>query len=444
MSLKDSVAVYCGKLVSFISRTFRLGAGATWPGEVSLMISPNILEVLSTRFSKGIILVVGTNGKTTTTSMIAKILAQERLTVVYNVSGANLLNGIVSAIVTKSGTSFDYGLFEVDENSLPIVMRYVNPRSVIVLNLFRDQLDRYGEVDVIAEKWHKTLRMLRPDASLILNADDPLVASFGKNQDARVSYFGLSEQFKQDRAVDHATDSIFCQFCGGRLAYTSYYFSHLGDWYCTVCGEKRPDVTLSSWDSPLPGLYNTYNTLAAVLAARELGIPDDRITSALAGFTPAFGRQEEFEVVSASSSKAGIPKVTKKIKLFLSKNPAGFNASLRATLDLNPEAVLIALNDRIPDGRDVSWIWDVDFEMIPDGVGIVVSGDRVYDMALRIRYTHTADIAGDTDRVTVEPDLKAAVRQGLGKIKSGGTLYVLATYSAMLDVRKIITGRKIL
>ncbi len=425
MSIRDRIAIMAGKAVSWISTTLQLGAGATWPGEIALTISPSLLSSLSRSFTKGILLVVGTNGKTTTSSMISTILTKQGYTVIHNTSGANLLNGVVSSCVIHYGVQYDYGVFEVDENSLPHVLRFVTPKTIVILNLFRDQLDRYGEVDVIAEKWQRSLKKLPPESTVILNADDPLVASFGKKTDARVVYFGLSEQFRQDRNVDHATDSIFCQYCGGRLAYSSYYFSHLGDWYCTVCGDKRPQVSISSWNSPLPGLYNTYNTLAAVLTARELRIPDAEIRSSLVGFRPAFGRQEEFDVNG------------KKIKLFLSKNPAGFTASLRAVLDMKPKTILLALNDRIPDGRDVSWIWDIEVELIPAKTTIVVSGDRVYDMALRVQYA-------DKKHLLVQSDLKKALDEGLLHTKQGETLYVLATYSAMLDIRKILTGRKIL
>jgi UDP-N-acetylmuramyl tripeptide synthase len=313
----------------------------------------------------------------------------------------------VSSCLIHYGKQFDYGVFEVDENSLPHITRYITPKMVVILNLFRDQLDRYGEVDVIAQKWQKVLKTIPSESTIILNADDPLVASFGKKVDARVLYFGLSEKYKQDRVVDHATDSIFCQYCGGRLAYTSYFFSHLGDWYCTICGDKRPDVALSSWNSPLPGLYNTYNTLAAVLVGRELGIADPQIESSLIEFRPAFGRQEEFDIDG------------KRIKLFLSKNPAGFTASLRAVLDMKPKAIMVALNDRIPDGRDVSWVWDVDFEMIGPKTSVVVTGDRVYDIALRMHYA-------DLKHLSVESDTKKAIDSGVLQIKHGETLYVLA------------------
>lgn len=425
MGIRESIAIYAGKAVSWLSTTLRMGAGATWPGEIALSISPALLRSLSGMFTKGVILVVGTNGKTTTSSMISTILTKQEHSLVHNTSGANLLNGVVSSCVLQFGETYEYGVFEVDENSLPHVMRFITPKIVVVLNLFRDQLDRYGEVDVIAQKWHKALKPLPFESTVLLNADDPLVASFGKKLDARVLYFGLSEKFKQDRVIDHATDSIFCQYCGGRLAYSSYFFSHLGDWFCTVCGDKRPEVALSSWNSPLPGLYNTYNTLAAVLVGRELGIADPQIESSLVGFRPAFGRQEEFDIDG------------KCIKLFLSKNPAGFTASLRAVLDMKPKAIMVALNDRIPDGRDVSWIWDVDFELIGNKTSVVVTGDRVYDLALRIQYA-------EKKNMTVESDIKKAIEKGLLQLKHGETLYILATYSAMLDIRKILIGRKIL
>jgi UDP-N-acetylmuramyl tripeptide synthase len=435
MSPKDSLAVSIGKSVSRVSTLMGIGAGATWPGEIALKISPSLLSPLTKQLRHGVILVVGTNGKTTTSLMLKTILHYEKLRVVYNASGANLLNGLVSACMKYASWGgvlrADWGVFEVDENSLPIVLRYVKPKMIVVLNLFRDQLDRYGEVDVIAEKWQKALGALTSETTLVLNADDPLVASMGKKTHARVSYFGLTQKAEQATSLEHATDSIFCLFCGARLLYHAYYFSHLGDWYCSVCGEKRPELNLSAWESPLPGLYNKYNTLAAALAAQTMGIHSKHIKESLQGFAPAFGRQEE-RVVNG-----------KTVKLFLSKNPAGYNASLRAVLDMKPRVMLLSLNDRIPDGRDVSWIWDVDFEMIPGTVQVIVTGDRVYDMALRMHYTQNS-LKNKSKKMIAEPDVKKSLMTALDLCKKGETLYVLATYSAMLDIRKIVTGRKIL
>jgi UDP-N-acetylmuramyl tripeptide synthase len=436
MTLRDKLAVFLGKLISRCSMTFGMGAGATWPGEVALAISPNILTPLASQFRRGVILVAGTNGKTTTSLMIKTIVRFERQNVVLNGSGANLVNGIVSACIKASSRagriSSDWGIFEVDENSLPIVLRYVKPKYIILLNLFRDQLDRYGEVDVIAEKWKNALSHLTSETTLILNADDPLIASFGKQVKAGVAYFGLTQPGNQSSGFEHATDSIFCLFCGARLSYHANYFSHLGDWFCPVCGEKRPPLTLSSWESPIPGLYNKYNTLASALTAQRLGIHNSHIREALKAFAPAFGRQEECVVHG------------KKVKLFLSKNPTGFNASIRAVLTMKPKIILLALNDRIPDGRDVSWIWDVDFEMIPAATRVVITGDRAWDMAIRMRYTREQKAKSKEQKLLVEPSVKRAIEKSIQLARSQDTVYVLSTYSAMLEIRRVITGRKIL
>ena len=464
MRLQNVLPIVIGKIVSSASKLFHLGAGATWPGEIALRLSPNIFAEFASQLRKGIILVAGTNGKTTTSLMITQVLEKQGLTVVHNASGANLLNGIVSACIQKAAWSgklrVDYGVFEVDENSLPQIIFYVNnshsrepfeaqdrrgnPENdktgspigsgmtrqivLVLLNLFRDQLDRYGELDVIAEKWKKAL--LRLDTGnqtikpyqLIANADDPLIVHLASSAsraglEARVTYFGLNDASQFQKKMEHATDSTFCPACGARLIYEGYYYSHIGVWKCEKCKAKRPTLDVSDWDYPLPGLYNRYNTLAAVTTSQALGIKKETIKKALLSFKPAFGRQEELVVNG------------KRVKLFLSKNPAGFNESLRTVIQLGAKQILFVLNDRIPDGRDVSWIWDVDFEMIPGNISVAVSGDRVYDLALRLKYAGiTANICENLENAF---DTKE-------------TLYVLPTYSAMLDVRKILTGKKIL
>ncbi len=468
------LAIWIGKLISVISQRIGFGAGATWPGEVALAIAPEILSNFAAKFKHGVILVAGTNGKTTTSLMIKKILAQQGLSTVHNNSGANLLNGVVSACIQKASwtgsINADWGIFEVDENSLPAVISNIQfPRSlprrqasnnpieekkkfiIVLLNLFRDQLDRYGEVDVIAEKWGMALKKIDEHATVILNADDPLVAYLGKDLKSTI-YFGIEDRKQFLNVQEHATDSTFCRECGARLIYDGIYFSHLGVWKCTKCGNQRPKSDISVWRSPLPGLYNLYNTLAAVGTTQSIGIKKSVIEAALVNFKPAFGRQEEFVMSN------------KKIKLFLSKNPAGFNASLRTVLEQKPKALLYVLNDRIPDGKDVSWIWDVDFETIPEKTSIFVSGDRVYDMGLRIKYSKNSPISNypiiqlsnknrkskiqntkyQIQNTIIEPNLSKAIQKGLEEIEKGETLYILATYSAMLEVRKILTGKKIL
>jgi len=486
--MKYVLAICICRLLYILSQFLNFGAGGTWPGEVALTLNPNILQDLVKHIKKGIIVVAGTNGKTTTSLMIVKILEQHGYSVVHNSSGANLLNGVVSACIQKANwfgkLKADWGVFEVDENSLPIVISqlssrlsethggiYHKPKSgvkdsstappaggfarndkaliLVLLNLFRDQLDRYGEVDVIAEKWGRALKAIsaQPSAftqelntTYILNADDPLIAHLGTRVIASsspprndgVAYFGIEDRTQFLRTREHATDSTFCLNCGHRLNYSGIYFSHLGIWKCDNCGAKRPQPQVSEVKIGLPGLYNEYNALAALSVAKSLNLDDQTTHDTLQNFQPAFGRQEEFTIGQ------------KKVKLFLAKNPAGFNASLRTVLELKPKALLLVLNDRIPDGRDVSWIWDVDFEMIPENVQVIVSGDRTYDMALRIKYSQKTWNTELNDQLRIEPNLAQAVETGLKSIKTGETLYVLPTYSAMLEVRKIVGGRKIL
>lgn len=438
-------AICIGRLISCISRIFRIGAGATWPGEVALRISPNILRRLSSQLRRGIIVVAGTNGKTTTTLMIKKILESHGDTVIHNESGANLLNGIVSALVTNIGKK-DWGVFEVDENSLPIVLRFIRPRTIIFMNLFRDQLDRYGEVDAIAEKWKRMLGEIGPTTRIVANADDPMIAFVTEEVKERTTYIGLEEASLYLPVMQHATDTIYCPKCGNRLTFGGVYFSHLGKWACGRCGFVHPDVLIRAKDyqSPVEGVYNIYNTLAAAATAESIGIPQDAIIRGLATFTPAFGRMESLQYEG------------KMVRILLSKNPTGFNESIRTVLSSDKKGpMLLLLNDRIPDGTDISWIWDVDFELLHDlPHPIFISGDRAYDMGVRMEYALRDDghidkkqqqgTDDDEKKMAVEQDLQDAVQRAVRVTGDAETLWILATYSAMLDVRKILTGKKIL
>ena len=432
--MKKLVLIWLGKIIALASQILNLGAGSTWPGHVALWLEPQVFPLLLNQVKKGIIFIAGTNGKTTTAKMVRTIL--ESSNIIHNESGANLLNGMVSAVIQKSDwlgkIRADWAIFEVDEATLPLALTEVTPKAVVLLNLFRDQLDRYGEVDAIAEKWRKALVKLPKETAIILNADDPHIALLGKNLTAKVSYFGLSDPKLFLEKMEHAVDTIFCPNCGQKLKFEGCYFSHLGIWSCPECGQKRPSLDLSSWDYSLPGVYNYYNTLAAVLVAKVVGVKEKDIRKRLADFQPAFGRQEEFKTD------------TKKIRVLLSKNPTGFNESIK-TLKYFPgrkKVILLLLNDRIPDGRDVSWIWDVDFEMILEGTKIIVSGDRAYDMGLRIKYAF--QMKNDNVKLKIFENLKEAIFSGLKEISAGETLYILPTYSAMLEIRKILGGRKIL
>lgn len=399
----------------------------TWAGEIALKIDPKILSKLIPENSK-VILIAGTNGKTTTAKLLTTVLTNAGKKVVGNASGANLLNGIVGTLIQKS--EGDCYIFEVDENNLIGVIREMGEMreiTVVLLNLFRDQLDRYGEVDKIAKDWEK-LRELRGVGDLVINGDDPQLAAIGEKLKKKVFFFGLGDRKYFLKEKQHATDSIFCPECGTRLTYSGYYLSHLGEYQCEKCGFGHPknDGSLRFLRSlkklKLEGVYNFYNVLAVVQTARLLKIGLEKISAGLDKFEPAFGRME---------------KIGNTI-ILLSKNPAGFNESLRTVVNSNKKGpLLLVLNDRIPDGKDVSWIWDVDFETLQNYPGkIIVAGDRAYDLGLRLKY------AG-VPKTQINTNLRGALREVLRGIK-GDKGWILATYSAMLEVRKILTGKKIL
>lgn len=436
--------IFLGKLFSLISKTLNLGHGSTWPGHIALSLNKNFIKDIFKNSKTKIILIAGTNGKTTTSLMIKKILEENGNSVFQNESGANLLNGIASSILSYSTLSgnlnYDYAIFEVDENSLPLILQELTPYCLLLLNLFRDQLDRYGEVNSIAKKWSSSIQQLnnlpagrQVRTILILNADDPQIAYLGNTRKENTFYFGLTDKKLGQTTYQHASDSTYCPKCGTKLTYSTVYYSHVGEWSCQKCKLTRPKLNLS--DSPifpLPGIYNKYNTIAAVLVAQLNTVSNLTIKQSLTTFKPAFGRQELIELNN------------KKVQIFLSKNPTSFNESLRTITELNAKHILFVLNDRIPDGRDVSWIWDVDFEEYVDKFQtITVTGDRCFDMGLRIKYSNP-QLPITNYQLRINPNLKNAIKAAFKKISESETLYILPTYSAMLKVRKILTGKKIL
>lgn len=431
------IACLFGLCLSYASRLFRYGAGATWPGEVALFIYPQILPLLIKRIKCGVILVAGTNGKTTTASMIKNILRHSGYSVVSNSSGANLLNGIVSSFFVQWKKN-DWGVFEVDENALSKVLPSIHPQILILLNLFRDQLDRYGEVDTIARSWKSSLQTLDEATTIIANGDDPTIVAITENMRSRVLYIGLEDPHYYLSVMQHATDAIYCPKCGTRLTFGGVYFSHLGKWACGKCGFIHPDILYeaSSYHSPLEGVYNIYNTIAAGAAGEVVGIDTGKIQQALDKFEPVFGRMEHVQYKDKS------------LRILLSKNPTGFNESLRTVLSSRHQGpMVVLLNDRTPDGKDVSWIWDVDFEQLVNyAYPIIVSGDRAFDMGVRILYGKQKKKISKINEclVTVHENVLYAINHAVKITDSNQTVWILATYSAMLDVRKILTGKKIL
>lgn len=430
----NALLILLGKSITFISRFLNLGHGSTWPGHIALTINKNFIkEVLNNNHQLKIILIAGTNGKTTTGKLTQTILEYDKKKVFQNESGANLLNGIASSLIRRCNivgkTIHCFAIFEVDENTLPLALKEITPSYLIVLNLFRDQLDRYGEVNTIASKWQSSFEKLTSETTFILNADDPQIAHLGKNLKGETEYFGLNDKKLAIPNPQHASDSAYCPNCSSRLYYHAIYYSHLGNWECKNCGNERSrNIFSTPPSSKLLGVYNLYNILAALLVCKKIGVSGEITKKSLKEFIPAFGRQEVLHVAD------------KRVQIFLSKNPTSFNESLRTIKSMRAKNVLFVLNDRIPDGQDVSWIWDVDAEeYIEDFNYVIVSGDRAFDMGLRIKYCSAFQ-----NKFQIAEDLKTAIALGLKKTPKSKTLYILPTYSAMLEVRKILLGKKIL
>ena len=466
-------AVNVAKVSALAARLLGRGGGTALPGLIAPVVYPGVLRALTSQLPEGSIMVTGTNGKTTTSRMLGSILEAAGKQPLHNRSGSNLERGLVSTMIaaaTRGGglpRELRAGLFEVDEAALPNVLPTIRPRVALFNNLFRDQLDRYGEIDTILRKWQTALPKLGKHSRVVLNADDPAVASLADTEglQAHLFTFGIADSRYALEALPHAADSISCPRCNSRLDYSLILLGHLGHWRCPSCGlaRVRPDVAATrvrlngTQDSELslvtpagpmqvtlkvPGLYNVYNGLAAVATALAFGISPRHIQEGLANFTAAFGRIERIPVPGSEG---------KELLMALVKNPVGFNEVLRMLFPLegmegeegpspDPRHLLIIINDLTADGRDVSWLWDVDFELLvtsPNPPGrIHVSGIRGSDMALRLKYAGV-----DPEAMQIEPLLEAALDAALRDLSSGETLYVLPTYTAMLAFRKLLHTR---
>ncbi|MDY7012219.1 MAG: Mur ligase family protein [Cyanobacteriota bacterium] len=440
--MRVGCAVAIAKVVTACVRGLRLGAASVLPGAIARRIYPKILPFLFEQAARGAILVVGTNGKTTTSLLLRKILENQGFIVCHNTTGANLINGAIAALLEETNLigqlKIDYAILEIDENILPLILRDCRPQFILGLNLFRDQLDRYGEVDTISQRWQAAIAPLPQETVIVLNADDPTLSFLGQNLPQKVLFFGLSEPELYLEAIPHAVDSIYCPRCGHSLDYQGVYLSHLGDYQCPSCGFQKSQPALDSqdWGQILIGVYNKYNTLAAASVSKEIGVEVEIVEQTIQNFRAAFGRAEELTVDG------------KHVRILLSKNPVGMNETIRAVTEIKAagqsSTTLMVLNDRTPDGTDVSWIWDVDLEkFVARGGTIVVSGDRVYDMALRLQYGQDKRDRHPLNLV-VKENLKEAIATALAQTPPDETLHILPTYSAMLEVRQLLTGRKIL
>jgi len=457
-SLRERGALLLGRATGAATRRLGRGGGTALPGLVAGAVAPGLIESLAGQLGAGLVTVTGTNGKTTTAHLLSAIAERAELLPLANSSGSNLERGLVSAYVDASGrggtvaeAARRLGVFEVDEGALPALWPRLRPTVAVFLNLFRDQLDRYGEVDSVAEGWTRMLA-IRPFGEspvLVLNADDPSIAQLAEEAPGRVVTFGIADR-GVGRTRDHAADARFCR-CGGRFAYDAVFMGHVGLWRCDRCdrARPRPDVVahevrlgpdetvvhigIAGHDTelllPLAGLYSVYNALAAAAAAHALGIRGGLIAESLAAAAPVFGRQERFEIDG------------REVRMLLAKNPTGLNEVLRV-LEISaggaadgPLTLLAMLNDGIQDGRDVSWIYDADIELLASReIALVCSGDRADDLALRFA------LAGIEPRA-VEPDPERALAVALEATPPGGRLDIVPTYTAMLTMRAMLAER---
>jgi UDP-N-acetylmuramyl tripeptide synthase len=445
--IRKTTAVWAGKATGILSRITRRGGGTTLPGDIARAIDPRILTKLSQDLVKGSIVITGTNGKTTTARLVSWLLEGAGNVVVANRAGANLIFGATAAAVNQAGRDgklkADWGVFEIDEASLPKAVEELQPKATIVLNLFRDQLDRYGELETIAKKIEKALSALPEGATAILNADDPRVAEIGLGLPNKPRWFGLDDTSIAARELPHAADARTCPRCGASLKFDAVYVGHDGVYSCPNGDFARPQpditatsITLDGFDSlaatiagakiemPLGGLYNCYNVLAAFAAVQTVGLKPDYIAERLRSFQAAFGRQERIEFRG------------RRLILVLSKNPAGFNETVRTAVELaNGRNFVIGLNDRKADGTDVSWIWDVDFEMLKDKAQVVIpAGVRAHDLAVRFKY---AGIKAEEPQTDPGKALDLMIKL----TKEGDTVHMLCSYTAMLDLRAELVRR---
>jgi UDP-N-acetylmuramyl tripeptide synthase len=465
--IRRTAAVWAGKATGALSRLSRRGGGTTLPGDVARAIDRDILRKLSQDLKFGAIVITGTNGKTTTARLVSSLLEGAGHRVVSNRSGANLIFGVTAAALDSASPTgrlrADWGVFEIDEASLPRAIDEIQPRAAIVLNLFRDQLDRYGELESIAKKIEAALANLPAGSAALLNADDPRVAEIGLNLDQPPLWFGLDDTTVAEHELPHAADARTCPRCGASLIFDAVYVGHDGIYRCPNGDFLRPapdvtakDIKLDGFDniamtmhsakarypghsaaSPqvveqqdqrvelhLGGLYNAYNVLAAYTAGITVGLDPGYVAGRLQDFRAAFGRQERMEFRG------------RHLNLVLSKNPAGFNETLRTAVDLaRGNNFVIALNDRKADGTDVSWIWDVDFERLQGKArALIPAGNRAHDLAVRFKYAGVEASAPETDPGKALDALVMATPEG-------ETAHLLCTYTAMLDLRAELVRR---
>lgn len=449
MDLRLFLAILVGKTVALATKLTGSGSTAA-PGLYALRIDPKLVKKLSETISGGAIIIAGTNGKTTTSRIVSDI-AETQNEIIHNRQGSNLLRGLASTLVKKATLgghiSQNLAIWETDEAALPEIINQTNPKTIVLLNLFRDQLDRYGEVETIRKKWQDALSKLPKETTLILNADDPQLGFFTDFK-GKIVAFGVEETKLDLPSIENVADVRYCLKCGNLLDYSMLYSAHLGHWLCAKCNSKRqkPSVTATSLkfktdfstslqlrvsnksqtiNYNLPGLYNVYNVLAATAAASSQSVEPKTIQDKIEAFSSAFGRFQKIKIKG------------KNVVIFLIKNPAGANEVIRTISLVNKVRLLAILNDNFADGRDISWIWDTSWEALAAKVqDVTVGGTRAWDLATRFKY---AGIILNKD--DVQEDINYSMQKSLNKMDNKDTLMILPTYTAMLELQKHIGGQ---
>jgi UDP-N-acetylmuramyl tripeptide synthase len=461
MNIRLTFTIIVSKFVIKACRLFRTG-GTSLPGEIARKLYPDIVKIITKGFNT--IMVTGTNGKTTTTRIIGQILGENKIEYITNKSGANLVDGVTTTFLDSvdihGRSTISTALIEIDEAAFDRMTDYLQPNILVVTNFFRDQLDRYGEL-------YSTLNRVKsgieksPNVKLILNADDSLCASIGNELVRDTIYFGMASDSYSFIEETSNSDAAFCIYCKGKYEYSFKSYGHLGGFKCPDCSYERPStlVTCSKIDElsssqsriqfninasnnidktnatdserfdycakiNLPGLYNVYNALAALACGHEMGLPVEKSIAALDNFECGFGRMETINTEGKS------------LRVILVKNPTGFNQVLNYLLTEDKTFQLaFIINDKIADGRDISWLWDVEFEkleLFQERIGnIYTSGLRAADMAVRLKYAGIY-----TNKITSITNYSELINAALANTKEGHNFYILPTYTAMLEIRK--------
>ena len=433
-NLKFYISLILARFVYASIKLLSKSSGTSLAGKLVLKFYPQFLADCKKYIKEDVVAVTGTNGKTTTSGLISHVLEQDKNKVLHNLKGANMLTGIANsfALAVKPGKSFDNAVLESDEAYLNKLYDYIKSEYLVVTNLFRDQLDRYGELATTASFIQKGIDK-NPDVALILNADDPLVANFGSNRE-NVVYYGF-EKVEYSYPIDesNAPTEVFNCVCGRPLKYSKRFFAQQGHYYCD-CGNARPTpkysasvlvgkdcsvITVNGFEfkTNLVGLYNAYNVLAALAYALEKNINASTIQAALDSYKSIFGRTEK-RVINGHN-----------VLIQLIKNPTGASEVLK-TVNLNSN-IVVAINDNFADGRDISWLWDSDFEQLKDAQKLVItSGIRANDMAARLKYAGIPQ-----EKIRIEPSIRKAIEIATSA-EDNNDVTILPSYTALLSINK--------